>query len=138
MIEFYSENNFELQHSENVARWLSEIVTSYDCEMGDIIYIFCDDAYLYELNVQFLNHDTLTDIISFDNSLGKQLHGEIYISTERVEENASTYNTTFQDELHRVMAHGILHLCGFKDKSDAEAREMRTAEDTALAARHFL
>ena len=90
------------------------------------------------MNVQFLQHDTLTDIITFDNSLGSQIHAEIYISTERVTDNAKQFNTSFGDELHRVMIHGILHCCGLKDKSDQEAQAMRTAEDKALEARTFI
>ena len=138
MIEFYSENDFELNHQVAVAQWIMTIIEANGFELGDITYIFCDDDYLHKLNVQFLQHDTLTDIITFDNSLGSQIHAEIYISTERVTENAKQFNTSFVDELHRVMIHGILHCCGLKDKSDQEAQAMRTAEDKALEARTFI
>ena len=138
MIEFYSENNFELDHQVAVAQWIMSIIEANVLELGDITYIFCDDDYLHKLNVQFLQHDTLTDIITFDNSLGSQIHAEIYISTERVTDNAKQFNTSFVDELHRVMIHGILHCCGLKDKSDQEAQAMRTAEDKALEARTFI
>ncbi|HBR53290.1 MAG TPA: rRNA maturation RNase YbeY [Flavobacteriaceae bacterium] len=138
MIEFYSENNFELDHQVAVAQWIMSIIEANGLELGDITYIFCDDDYLHKLNVQFLQHDTLTDIITFDNSLGSQIHAEIYISTERVTDNAKQFNTSFVDELHRVMIHGILHCCGLKDKSDQEAQAMRTAEDKALEARTFI
>lgn len=138
MIEFYSENNFELDHQVAVAQWIMTIIEANGFELGDITYIFCDDDYLHKLNVQFLEHDTLTDIITFDNSLGSQIHAEIYISTERVADNAKQFNTSFVDELHRVMIHGILHCCGLKDKSDQEAQAMRTAEDKALEARTFI
>nr|HAD50115.1 rRNA maturation RNase YbeY [Algoriphagus sp.] len=138
MIEFYSENNFELDHQVAVAQWITTIIEVNGFELGDITYIFCDDDYLHKLNVQFLQHDTLTDIITFDNSLGSQIHAEIYISTERVTDNAKQFNTSFVDELHRVMIHGILHCCGLKDKSDQEAQAMRTAEDKALEARTFI
>ena len=138
MIEFYSENDFELDHQVAVAQWITTIIEVNGFELGDITYVFCDDDYLHKLNVQFLQHDTLTDIITFDNSLGSQIHAEIYISTERVTDNAKQFNTSFVDELHRVMIHGILHCCGLKDKSYQEAQAMRTAEDKALQARTFI
>ena len=138
MIEFYSENQFKLKEEEEISKWISSVITSEGCIEGEITYIFCDDEYLHKLNLQFLNHDTLTDIISFDNSLGKEIHGEIYISTQRVEENAKEYNVTFDDELHRVIIHGILHYCGYKDKSKADHEIMRTKENDALQMRTFL
>jgi len=88
MIEFYSETDFNIEDTKALSHWISKIILHENHELGDLTYVFCDDAYLHKLNVQFLNHDTLTDIISFDNSLGKQIHGEIYISVERVKENA--------------------------------------------------
>lgn len=138
MIEFYSENQFKLKEEEEISKWISSVITSEGCTEGEITYIFCDDEYLHKLNLQFLNHDTLTDIISFDNSLGKEVHGEIYISTQRVEENAKEYNVTFDDELHRVIIHGILHYCGYKDKSKTERENMRKKENEALQMRTFL
>ncbi|QIE59900.1 rRNA maturation RNase YbeY [Rasiella rasia] len=137
MIEFYSENDFQLENQEAVAKWISSTIRQYNYEEGDIVYVFCDDAYLHKLNVQFLDHDTFTDIITFDNSLGKQAHAEIYISTERVAENAASFNNQFKDELHRVIIHGILHLVGLKDKSPEEEKAMRSAEDEALTSRDF-
>lgn len=138
MIEFYAENGFKLEQKEAIAIWISDTIVNHGYEVGDIAYVFCNDAYLYQLNVEFLQHDTLTDIISFDNSLGKETHGEIYVSTERVADNATTYQTSFQDELHRVLIHGALHLCGLKDKSPKDAEIMRAAENKALSARIFL
>ncbi len=138
MIEFYSETNFQLNVSNAVTKWNSDSITSEGYEEGDIAYIFCDDAYLHKLNVEFLDHDTFTDIISFDYTLGKQVHGEIYISVERVKENAIIFSTDFEAELHRVMIHGILHFCGFKDKLDADAALMRKKEDEALKRRTFV
>tara|TARA_R110002072_G_scaffold22615_1_gene79391 strand:+ start:224023 stop:224439 length:417 start_codon:yes stop_codon:yes gene_type:complete len=138
MIEFYSESEFQLNNANEVSSWISEVISSEGYEEGEIIYIFCDDEYLLKLNRQFLEHDTLTDIISFDNSLGKQIHGEIYISVERVAENSTIFKTNFTDELHRVIIHGILHFCGYKDKSDTEEVEMRRKEDEALRLRTFL
>jgi len=137
MIEFYSENQFTLPQKREISTWISEEIKARNFEEGEVTYIFCDDAYLHKLNVQFLNHDTLTDIISFDNSLGNLINGEIYISTERVVENAKEYETGFTNELHRVMIHGILHFCGLKDKTEAEAERMRAAENKALAKRNF-
>ena len=137
MIEFYSENQFTLPQEREISTWISEEIKARNFEEGEVTYIFCDDVYLHKLNVQFLNHDTLTDIISFDNSLGNLINGEIYISTERVAENAKEYETGFTNELHRVMIHGILHFCGLKDKTEAEAERMRAAENQALAKRNF-
>ncbi len=138
MIDFFSETEFNLQNSEEVANWISKIITNEKREEGEISYIFCDDEYLHKLNVEFLNHDTLTDIISFDNSLGNQINGDIFISIERVKENADSYTTTFENELHRVIIHGILHYCGYKDKTKTDAELMRKKEDEALSQRKFI
>lgn len=138
MIDFYSETDFQLNNSDELTDWISTIITKEKHEQGDITFVFCDDAYLHKLNVDFLKHDTLTDIISFDNSLGKQVHGEIYISIDRVKENADIYTVSFLDELHRVIIHGILHFCGYKDKSDKDSLLMKTREDEALSLRNFI
>jgi len=137
MIDFFSETAFSLQNPDGIARWISKIINYLKREEGEISYIFCDDQYLHKLNLEFLNHDTLTDIISFDNSLGNQINGDIFISIERVKENADTYKTNFEDELHRVIIHGVLHYCGFNDKNKAEATLMRKKEDEALSQRVF-
>ncbi len=97
-------------------------------------YIFCSDDYLHTMNQQHLDHDTLTDIITFDLSEGNNLVGEIYVSTDRVRDNAQKFNTSYNDELHRVIFHGTLHLCGFKDKSPADQKKMREQEDKCLEA----
>ena len=138
MIDFFSETVFSLQNPNEIARWISKIINDQKREEGEISYIFCDDQYLHKLNLEFLNHDSLTDIISFDNSLGDQINGDIFISIERVKENADTYKTNFEDELHRVIIHGILHYCGFNDKTKAEAAMMRKKEDEALSQRVFV
>jgi len=138
MIDFFSETLFSLENPNEIARWISKIINDEKREEGDISYIFCDDQYLHKLNLEFLNHDLLTDIISFDNSLGKQINGEIFISIERVKENANIYKTNFEDELHRVIIHGILHYCGFNDKTKVEASLMRKKEDEALSKRTFV
>jgi len=137
MIEFYSETDFNIEDTKALSHWISEIILHENHELGDLTYVFCDDAYLHKLNVQFLNHDTLTDIISFDNSLGKQIHGEIYISVERVRENAGTYQVAFLEELHRVIIHGVLHFCGYKDKTKKQQETMSCKENEALDLRTF-
>mgnify|MGYP000725218608 FL=1 len=138
MIDFFSETEFNLQNSQEVASWISAIILNENFEEGELSYIFCDDEYLHKLNVEFLKHDTLTDIISFDNSLGNQINGDIFISVQRVKENASSFNTTFENELHRVIIHGVLHYCGYNDKTKKDADLMRTKEDAALSLRNFL
>ncbi len=107
---------------KNYPKWISSVISSEDFKEGDINYIFCDDEYLHKLNVEFLNHDTLTDIISFDYSVGKELHGDIFISIERVKDNAKSFEVSFEEELNRVIVHGVLHYCGYKDKSDEDVK----------------
>ncbi len=133
MVEFISNNDFVLSHAEQISKWIEDVIRNEDCSLGEVLYVFCDDDYLHQINLEFLQHDTYTDIITFDNSLGSQIHGEIYISIQRVRENASTYNTSFSNELYRVMIHGILHLCGYKDKSTVEIQQMRKKEDESLS-----
>ena len=106
-------------------------------ELGELNYIFCDDDYLLDLNVKTLNHNRLTDIISFDYTLGIVVSGDIYISYERVKENSVSLDQPFKDELHRVMIHGVLHYCGYKDKLDEEKMVMREKEDYYLSLRTF-
>jgi rRNA maturation RNase YbeY len=132
MVEFNYETTFQLEDENRLEKWIENVASNNGYEVGEINYIFCDDEYLLKLNVEFLKHDTLTDVISFDNTLGKLLNGDIFISIERVVENAKEYNDSFEDELHRVMVHGVLHYMGFKDKLDAEIKQMRTAENSAL------
>jgi len=132
MINFNYETDFKLEATTEISSWLSAVIASEGCKEGDINFIFCDDAYLHKLNVDFLEHDTLTDIISFDYSIGKELHGDVYISVERVKDNASEYSTAFEQELQRVMVHGILHYCGYKDKTESDQNEMRSKEDLYL------
>ena len=134
-IEFHAVNEFNLSEQNNVRAWRSKVVDEEQKKTDQLVYIFCDDKYLHKLNVQFLNHDTYTDVITFDESLGSQLSGEIYISVERVKENASSFGVSFEGELHRVMVHGLLHLCGYKDKSEEETLEMRRKENYYLSLR---
>ncbi|HLV92440.1 MAG TPA: rRNA maturation RNase YbeY [Aequorivita sp.] len=132
MIVFDSQIDFQLENEQDIKTWIESIVVSEGFKLGDILYIFCDDDFLHDINVKFLNHDTLTDIITFDYNLGKQINSEIYISIPRVKENAQSFKTTFENELHRVIIHGILHLCGYKDETDSQQTEMRLKEDSAL------
>jgi rRNA maturation RNase YbeY len=133
MISFNYETNFELENSSFISKWISRTIVKENCVEGEINYIFCTDEYLHKINLDFLNHDTLTDIISFDYTVGKELHGDIYISIDRVKENASEFAVEFNNELSRVMIHGILHYCGYKDKSKEEKKEMRLKEDFYLS-----
>ncbi len=129
MIDFTYETDFELVNIDNYSQWIQNTLTEEGFEEGDINYIFCDDEYLHKLNVEFLKHDTLTDIISFDYTMGKLVSGDIFISIERVKENASDLAIDFNDELKRVMIHGILHYCGYKDKNAEDVKVMRSKED---------
>ena len=137
MITYNYETEFALENETQLENWIEKVVSNNEFELGEVNYIFCDDEYLLKLNVEFLQHDTLTDIISFDNSLGKLINGDIFISIERVQENAKEYNVTFEEELHRVMIHGILHYMGLKDKSADEKMLMRKEENKALSVLKF-
>lgn len=137
MIDFNYLDKFELSNEGEIRAWLEFVLDEEDRELGEVSYIFCDDEYLYDLNVKHLKHNTLTDIISFDYSLGKVVSGDIYISVERVEENAKDRGIKFSDELHRIMVHGLLHYIGFKDKSESEKKTMRKKEDYYLSLRTF-
>lgn len=125
--------DFEVPEAQKVKKWVAEVVKRRDRQVGNINYLFCDDEYLLQVNRQYLQHDTYTDIITFDYVAGGLISGDIMISTERVGENAAKYGVPFERELHRVVIHGVLHLLGQGDKSDDEAREMRRQEDEALA-----
>jgi rRNA maturation RNase YbeY len=129
MISFNYETDFELGNEGAFQDWISRVILSEGKKEGDINFIFCDDAYLHKLNVEYLEHDTLTDVISFDYCVGKELHGDIFISVERVADNAVDFNVPFSDELKRVIVHGVLHYCGYKDKSPEEVAMMRSKEE---------
>jgi len=132
MIQFNYETKFSLRNELNISKWITNIIISEGFKEGDINYIFCNDDYLHKLNVEFLKHDTFTDIISFDYSLGKEIHGDIFISIERVAYNAKKFKTSLTKELHRVIIHGILHFCGYKDKDPKDKALMRSKENHAL------
>ncbi len=136
MISFNYETEFELQNESDFSKWLSEVILSENKKEGEINYIFCDDDYLLEINQQYLDHDTLTDIISFDYSFGNEINGDIFVSVERVKENASDYKVTFREEIQRVLVHGILHYCGYKDKTESDELIMRAKEEEKMKMFH--
>ena len=133
MISFNYETNFKLENESALEKWIQKIIVDNNCEEGEVNYIFCDDVYLLKLNIEFLQHDTLTDIISFDNSLGNLVGGDIFISIERVADNANDYEVSFLEELQRVMIHGVLHYIGFTDKTPEDQKEMTIQENKALS-----
>ena len=136
MINFNYESEFTLDNEEAIATWLSSVIVSENKSEGEINYIFCDDEYLHQINVEYLNHDTLTDIISFDYTMGNEISGDVFVSVERVLDNSKDYNTSFEDELKRVLVHGVLHYCGYKDKSEEDEALMRSKEDEKIAMFH--
>ena len=137
MITFNYQTEFKLRTETQIANWISESIVKESYKEGDINYIFCDDDALLDLNIKHLKHNTLTDIISFDDTLGEILSGDIFISVDRVKENALEYKVNFDDELQRVIIHGILHFCGYKDKTKDDKRLMRNQEDYYLSLRTF-
>ena len=128
--QYISEN---LEGVKENKEWIEGIVLSENKSLGNIVFVFCNDQFLLEKNIKYLNHNTLTDVISFDYSTKNKIHGDILISVERVKENARLYNQKFSTELNRVMAHGLLHLLGYKDKSEADAKIMRSKENYYLS-----
>jgi len=137
MIEFYSENVEEQTEFADLRKWINEIIVQEGRKEGNLTYVFCDDNYLLDINIKYLKHNYLTDVISFDYSVGNLISGDIFISIDRVKENAQTYSKTYRDELHRVMAHGLLHFCGYNDKADDDQSVMREKEDYYLSLRTF-
>ena len=135
MAIFFSTENidFELENELKVKKWILAVVSAQGQRVGNLNYLFCDDAYLIDVNRTYLNHDTYTDIITFDYVEGNVVSGDILISVERVRENAVLFNSSFEQELRRVIIHGVLHLLGQADKSDEDASEMRRKEELALA-----
>jgi probable rRNA maturation factor len=136
MISFNYETAFEIQNESQFEDWIARVIDSEEKTEGEINYIFCDDDYLVKKNIEFLDHDTLTDIISFDYTMGNLLSGDIFISVERVKDNAAEYGVTFDEELKRVMVHGVLHYCGYTDKTEEGEQGMRVKEDEKVALFH--
>lgn len=129
MIHYFYENIDPITIPSNTSAWLEDLVTSENKKLGTINYIFCDDQYLLKVNQDYLQHDYYTDIITFDYVKGKTISGDIFVSLPRILENASTLSQDFEKELKRVIAHGVLHLCGYKDKKEEDQIIMRAKED---------
>ncbi|MEQ5791051.1 rRNA maturation RNase YbeY [Muricauda sp. NFXS6] len=136
MIAFHFKSELVIQKKTDYADWINRVVNSEGFSVGQIDYIFCTDDYLLKLNKDYLNHDTFTDIITFDYTEGKIISGDIFISTDRVQDNAKKFDVEFSNELKRVMSHGILHLAGFGDKSKEEKDIMRLKEDEKIKMFH--
>jgi rRNA maturation RNase YbeY len=134
MINFHAEAiDFKVLNPIKTKRWLKSVIESEGFELSEINYIFCNDEYLHTINVEFLQHDTLTDIITFDNSEEDQLiEGDIFVSVERIIDNTKDFNTSFEQEFKRVIVHGVLHLCGYFDKTVKDEMLMRDKEDYYL------
>jgi len=131
---FVEEIDFHLDGQKIISQWVEKIATTYEHGIKELNYIFCSDDYLLQINKEYLSHDYYTDIITFDNSEEEgQIEGDIFISIDRVTDNASMLNVAFQEELHRVIAHGLLHLMGFGDKNEAEKKVMREKENACLS-----
>ena len=139
VIDFETEDiHFELTNYQQVSLWIKEVINRYRYKLQSLTYIFCSDEYLHKINVQYLEHDTLTDIITFDNAdEDGTIEGDIFVSVERVKENAESLGISFEDELHRVMIHGVLHLMGFPDSTPQLKEAMRREEDKCLTLRNL-
>lgn len=139
-IQFFSEDiAFTLKEKQKVRQWVAETIKSEGFKrIGELSFIFCSDAYLLEINKQYLNHDTFTDIVTFDSSEEEEtIAGDIFISVERIQENAAKFGVPERDELHRVIIHGVLHLCGYYDKKKEDKEQMTFKENDYLAKRKF-
>ncbi len=138
-ISFFEEDiRYNLKDKNKVKQWINDTIAAEGYRLDELTYIFCSDNYLLQINQQYLNHDTYTDIITFDNSSGKGvITGDIFVSIERIRENAAKFNQSVTDELHRVIIHGTLHLLGYKDKSSVDRKNMTQMEDKYLDKRAF-
>lgn len=135
-ISFCYELDFEIKDEQRITSWIRDLVKEEGCVIKELTYIFCDDEYLLKINQEHLNHDYYTDIITFDYDIN-ELHSDLFISVDRVRDNAKSYHKTFDNEFCRVVAHGVLHLCGYKDKTEEEEKEMRSKEDYYLSKLQF-
>lgn len=129
--------SFECPNQSNLQQWLQSVCNNEGTEIGTLTYIFCSDEYLLDINKQYLNHDYFTDVITFDYSEDTTISGDVFISVDRVTDNAQSTDNQFIDELHRVMVHGLLHLIGYNDKSQEEKIQMTASEDFYLSLRSF-
>lgn len=136
MIDFHYLTDFQIEEEIQYTNWISRIICSEKSTIGELDFIFCNDEYLLKINQDYLEHDTYTDIITFPYSEGELISGDIFISVERVAENANTYAVDFNTELRRVMAHGLLHMLGYGDKNDEEAQMMRAKENEKIKLFH--
>jgi rRNA maturation RNase YbeY len=138
-IEFVVEDvDFELSNATELTEWIERIAAVHEHKIVQLTYIFCSDEYLHKVNVEYLDHDTYTDVITFDNADDADIiEGDVFISVDRIRENALTHHVSFRDELHRVMIHGVLHLLGYKDKDLLSQTAMRKKEDDCLSLRTF-
>lgn len=136
-VSFHRENVSLNADEKLIIKWLTNSVNSLDYSIGELSFVFCSDDYLRKLNIKHLNQDYFTDVITFDYSKEMSLIGDVFISTERVKENAKLFNVSFNEELFRVIIHGVLHLCGFKDKTKEEKAEMRSKENDFLSLIHW-
>ena len=138
-ISFFTEDiEFSLKQKTDLRKWINSIIKSQGKRTGELNFIFCSDSYLLDINRQYLNHNTFTDIITFDNSEDQsRVEGDIFISVDRIRENALNFKVAERDELHRVIIHGVLHLLGYKDKKPNDKKQMTLKEDEALALRTF-
>jgi probable rRNA maturation factor len=138
-ISFFEEDiTYKLKHKTALRQWITKTIQTEGYQLKELSYIFCSDSYLLQINRQYLNHDTYTDIITFDNSdTDKVITGDIFISIERVRENAAKFGISETDELHRVIIHGVLHLLGYKDKTPVTKQKMTQKEDFYLNKRGF-
>jgi probable rRNA maturation factor len=139
-ISFFEEDiSFKLKNKAQVRQWITAAIQNEGFKLKALTYIFCSDNYLLQINWQYLNHDTYTDIVTFDNSEGNEfVTGDIFISIERIRENADKFNVAETTELHRVIIHGVLHLLGYKDKSAPDKQKMTEKEDFYLSERTFI
>ena len=137
MIEFHYEINFSLKNKMSISKWIDHTIRAENKITGDINYIFCSDDYLLARNIKYLNHDSLTDIITFNYCEGNKINCDIMISIDRVKENSSIFGSSFLEELYRVMIHGILHLVGYDDKTEKEKNIMRKKEEFYLKKLHI-
>mgnify|MGYP000408892546 CR=1 FL=1 len=136
LINFYSTTDFDISNQEEYRLWLLSVIESEQKTLGELTYVFCSDEYLLDINQTYLQHDTLTDIITFDYTDGDSISTEIYISIDRVKENAKEFGVDFEKELKRIMAHGVLHCCGYKDLTEEEKDLMRAKENLKIELFH--
>lgn len=135
---FNKQTNFKLNNPEVLKGWIVEVAKNENKKIGALNFIFCSDKYLLQLNIKYLDHDTLTDILTFDQSeVSSEIGGDIYISVDRVKENAPLYNSLMDKELYRVMVHGVLHLIGYPDSGESQKEEMRKKEEAYLSLLKF-